>query len=301
MKTILMILSAFICFSMNGLHGQSKETNVFYNSFNWSPDGKTLCFSIIVMENGVFDRNRWEIGTINSETGEIKRLTADNTDDDWPAYSPDGKQIAFQSERDGNSEIYTMDVNGKNAHRLTSNNSKDYHPDWSPAGQEIIFISDRDGNPELYKMQDNGNHQLRLTQTPFREFNPQWSPDAKKIIYYLEKGNQKDQIYITDQNGGVPTQMTTDSTHNVYPSWSNDGETIIYGMKGDLWLMKAQHPAENKIFLKGSGYAKFSPDGKKIAFKKGRWPNAEIWLCDINGNNPVQLTDSQKVMTLFKI
>ncbi|WP_426669361.1 TolB family protein [Mucilaginibacter sp. McL0603] len=109
----------------------------------------------------------------------------------------------------------------------------------------------------------------------------------------------KDQLYIADQDGRNVTHISSDSTHNYYPSWLPDGETIIYGMKSGLWKMNIKKTAEKKPLIPGTGYAEYALDGKKIAFKKGNWPSAEIWLCDSDGSNPVQLTDAQKMKGLF--
>ena len=79
-----------------------------------------------------------------------------SADDGSPAWSPDGQKIMFSSKRDGNSEIYTMDTDGKNQHRLTDNSALDTSPAWSPDGQKIAFVSDRDGNCEIYVMDADG-------------------------------------------------------------------------------------------------------------------------------------------------
>lgn len=299
MKIILTIILSILILSANGQNTPAKDTTVFYNSFSWSPDGATLCFSVIVMPGRVFNGKHWEIGSINIQTKAITRITNNTEDDDWPAYAPDGKKLVFESGRDGNSQIYVMDIDGKNLQRLSNNHFTEHHPSWSPNGQDILFLSNRDGNQEIYKMKTDGSAQTRLTTSPFNEFNPQWSPDGKKILYYYEKGDNKDQLYIANQDGQHVTHISSDSTHNYYPSWLPDGETIIYATKGDLWKMSTRKPNEKEELLPGIGYAKFSPDGRKIAFKKGSWPSAEIWICDSDSSNPVQLTDAKKMKKLF--
>src|SRR6267154_1825482 len=109
------------------------------------------------------------------------------------SWSPDGKKIVFNSNEDGNPQIYTMDTDGGQRKRLSNNGFKEFHPAWSPDGKSIMFVSDRDGNQEIYTMNTDGSAQMRLTTTPFKEFNPQWSPDGKEILYYYEKGDSKDQ------------------------------------------------------------------------------------------------------------
>ena len=73
-----------------------------------------------------------------------------------PVWSPDGTKIAFQSNRDGNFEIYVMNADGSGQTRLTTNEANDVHPDWSPSGDRLVFLSFRDGGSEIYVMNPDG-------------------------------------------------------------------------------------------------------------------------------------------------
>jgi Tol biopolymer transport system component len=81
-----------------------------------------------------------------------------------PAWSPDGRKIAFVSDRDGNSEIYVMNANGSGQRSLTRNPAYDADPAWSPDGRKIAFVSNRDGNYGVYVMNADGSGQRRLAQ-----------------------------------------------------------------------------------------------------------------------------------------
>jgi Tol biopolymer transport system component len=91
-----------------------------------------------------------------------------------PAWSPDGTRIAFDSDRDGNSEIYVMDADGANQTRLTINTSNEHKPTWSPDGTRIAFNSDRDGNYEIYVMDANGSNQTNLSNNTATEYWNDW-------------------------------------------------------------------------------------------------------------------------------
>ncbi|MFC1694466.1 SUMF1/EgtB/PvdO family nonheme iron enzyme, partial [Candidatus Latescibacterota bacterium] len=92
-------------------------------------------------------------------------------------------KIAFSSERDGNWEIYIMDMYNSNKTRLTINYSIDRCPSWSPDGSKIAFYSERDGNYEIYVMNADGSNQHKLTNNPGIDTNPSWSPDGLKIAF----------------------------------------------------------------------------------------------------------------------
>ena len=79
-----------------------------------------------------------------------------------PAWSPDGRKIAFLNGRDGNSEVYVMNANGSGQRNLTRNPGNDADPAWSPDGRKIAFVSNRDGNDEIYVMNADGSGQRRL-------------------------------------------------------------------------------------------------------------------------------------------
>lgn len=89
---------------------------------------------------------------MNANGTDQTRLTSDPGKDGFPVWSPDGSRIAFQSDRDGNFEVYVMDADGSNVVRLTDDPAGDGFPDWSPDGSQIAFASNRDGNFEIYVM-----------------------------------------------------------------------------------------------------------------------------------------------------
>src|SRR6266567_2762248 len=102
---------------------------------------------------------------------------------DFQAGSPGANEgIAFQSNRDGNFEIYVMNAKGGDQTRLTKNSVEDRNPVWSPDARKIAFHSDRSGKFEVYVMKANGRGQRRLTHSPSGEQAgfPAWSPNGKR-------------------------------------------------------------------------------------------------------------------------
>jgi TolB protein len=97
--------------------------------------------------------------------------------DDSPAWSPDGKKIAWAATENGQSDIYVMNADGSGQVNLTNTpKAYDISPRWSPDGSMIAFVSNRDGNLEIYVMNADGSGQVNLTNNPAEDTNPLWRP-----------------------------------------------------------------------------------------------------------------------------
>lgn len=106
------------------------------------------------------------------------------------ANGPFNGKIAFASQRDGNSEIYTMNANGTSQVNISNNPAHDLHPSWSPDGTRIAFQSTRDGDSEIYVMNADGSNQTRLTFNSVGDSDPAWSPDGTKIVFDTDDGDR---------------------------------------------------------------------------------------------------------------
>ena len=102
-----------------------------------------------------------------------------------PQWSPDGRTILFQTARDGNNEIYAMDVDGSDPRNLTNDPGSDGDGGflWSPDGRKIAFTTRRDGNTELYVMNADGSGQTRVTRSREDEALLSWSPDSRRMAF----------------------------------------------------------------------------------------------------------------------
>ena len=106
---------------------------------------------------------RVDIYVMNADGSGTRRLTHNARYNAEPAWSPDGRKIAFRSTRNGNRDIYVMNADGSGKRNLTRNPAQDGSPSWSPDGRRIAFISDRDGRLEAHVMNADGSGQRSLT------------------------------------------------------------------------------------------------------------------------------------------
>jgi len=150
------------------------------------------------------------------EANLTRHLSADRD----PAWSPDGRFIAFVSDGDGDFEIYVMKADGSGQTRLTANTAADRNPAWSRDGRQIVFQSNRDGNEEIYRMNADGSQQ-------------NWSADGKQIAFVSIREDGQIYVYRMNADGSGPERLTNKPDRVSTPSWSPDGNRIAFSSQRD--------------------------------------------------------------------
>lgn len=257
-----------------------------------------VCLGANCVRNGkiAFVRDA-DIWSMNSDGTNQTRIQVGGAS---PNYSPDGSHIAFQTNRDGNTEIYRMNADGSDPVRLTNNPASDTSPHYSPDGRSIIFVSSRDGNNEIYRMNADGTNQVRLTNDAAQQSSPAFSPDGQKIIFVtILPAPMK--LWRMNADGTDPQTFPDNGQgSNFYnrPSYSPDGSKIIFVFGNDIttqnnWTMNAD--GTNRVqFPAGRSSPTYSPDGTKVAYRccfSGGFSDG-IWTVNSDAN-----VDSQRRLT----
>lgn len=139
----------------------------WYSEPRFLPDGTLVCTAYL--------HGKDQIILLDPKTGAETNLTDSKSESTRPAVSPDGKKIAFVSDRHGNPDIYTMSLDGSDVHRLTLGNKVDNRdPGWSPDGRHLVFSSNREGKYNLYVMDLRGNLLKQLTFSEGDNISPVW-------------------------------------------------------------------------------------------------------------------------------
>jgi Tol biopolymer transport system component len=148
-----------------------------------------------------------------------------------PDCSPDGKKIAFASDRSGSYQIWVRDSDGSNTMPSTSfDGPVNASPRWSPDGERIAFNSNKGGQYEVYIVKANGGEPLRLTAPPSANSVPNWSRDGK-WIYFTSNRTGENQIWKMPADGGEAIRVTQDGGVEAFES--PDGTSVYYTKEGD--------------------------------------------------------------------
>jgi len=240
-------------------------------------------------DNEIYGMNGDGRGPIN--------LTNDPSDDDLPAWSPDGTRIAFCTTRDGNYEIYSMNADGSGLTNLSRNPLEDCGSSWSSDGMEIAFWSSRDGNNEIYVMNADGSGQTRLTDNPAFDAFADWAPDGKQIVFVSDRDGQLD-VYVMNADGSGVTRLTHMGVGDAFPKWSPDGKKIAFGPDSDgnyeIYVMHADGSGLTRLTDNPANdwVPSWSPDGTQITFSSERDGNSEIYFMNADGSGQLRLTDN---------
>ena len=220
---------------------------------SWSWDGSRVAWA---SNGGSADAERTGFNIFSAwvDRSRFTQHTTSGADETRPAWSPDGKKIAFESKYSGSKrEIYLWQEGVAANLNLTANSGDDHWPVWSPKGDKIAFVSDRDGNPEIYVMDARGNNQKNLTQNSSLDDTPTWSPDGTRVML-VSRRDKNQEIYVMNADGSDRRNLTNSANNDHSPAWS--------------------------------------PDGRFIAFVSDRDGNTEIYVMKADGTNPRNLTNN---------
>lgn len=255
------------------------------------------------------------VALAQSQNSALVRLTANAGQDVRPSWSPDGANVAFQSNRTGRYQIWTVGSDGRGERRISRDEADDRHPAWSPDGRTLVFDSGDDRIREIWVMDLQGSRRRQLTSLGAFSTFPAWSPDSQKIAFFVFKDGVMDLWLVNaDASGagglagpgsGSPRALTsqladqrdngcTFSCHA--PAWSADSRTLAYsgGDQKTVWTLLLDNltPTRMTSGLDISHFPWFAPDGRLVYVEEHitateGW--TDIWAVDPTGQQPRQL------------
>lgn len=211
----------------------------------WSPDGQSLAYVS-------FENRLPSVYVQQLKSGERRRVSARAGVNQAPAWSPDGKKLALTlSTRDGNLDIYTLDLTTNALSRITDDPGIDTEPQWSKDGQNLYFTSDRAGGPQIYRIGiQPGDKPRRLTFQGSYNARPRVSPDESQLTFVTQEDGGY-HIATMDLRGRGDVQVLTKGRFDVSPSYAPNGAVVIYASRdrgrGVLALVSADGRVQERL------------------------------------------------------
>ncbi len=244
-----------------------------------------------------------DIWTADENGQNVQRLTVNRARDVYGRFSPDGKWIAFSSERNGNLDVYLMPSVGGNAKQLTAHSADDVVLGWSSDSRSVLFSSNRgeDFMPQLYLVSTEGGMPSKAGTD--MGVQASYSPDGQKLAY-----NQKSQVYwrkfyrgsyqsdimIMDVAAKKFTQVTDFDGLDSWPMWGRDGNIYFVSDRDgngltNIWRVSESGGKADKVTTFKAGdvrWPSISADGKVIMFEH----DFGIWKLDVASKRATQIT-----------
>ena len=239
-----------------------------------------------------------EVFVADFDGGSVKQITQNQSINVSPAWSPDGRRIAFTSYLKRNPDLYFIDLEGRNLQRFSSAPGLNLAPSWSPDGKQIALMIGMEGKSEIAVMDANGGNLRKLTKSHGNEASPSWSSDGKSIAFVSDRSGSP-QVYVMASDGSNVRRLTYEGNYNTNPSWSPKGDRIAYcGRAGGRFEIFALRPDGSALqrLTQNSGNNEnpcWSPDGRYLAFSSTRSGGSKIYVMNINGFNQRPLNSSK--------
>jgi WD40 repeat protein len=251
------------------------------------------------------------------------QLTFRRADDGQPAWSPDGRRLAFKTTQFGSNQLAVINADGTGETLLTRTfRFSEGQPAWSPDATKLLYRRTPENplvqNGDIWVLDVEGSAkdptqpvtQAVLLRTGDERY-PSYSPDGTQIAFRgdldLAEPSGDEELYVMNSDGTNVRQLTRNADFDSAPSWSPDGKRILFeralagtftpgveAQEKDVYVMRADGSHVRRL-TDSPGLdegPEFSPDGTKIAFSSSRDGQQEIYVIDADGSNPRRLTDN---------
>lgn len=229
-----------------------------------APSGKDIAFAANF-------EGSFRIWSSSISGGALRRLSSvypplQGTRDSDPAWSPDGRKLAFSSSTGATADIWVIQADGTIPVKLVSNGATNSAPAWSPDGQKLAFVSDKDGTNDIWLVNADGSQPRKLFASQAEENWPSFSPDGSQIVF--TQTNDNTSLMIVGVNGGGPRALTSGAFEDWEPSWGSKG--ILFSSNREksgawkIWVVQPDGSGLQKLGdVRGHG-PRWLPDGRIV-------------------------------------
>lgn len=243
---------------------------------------------------------KWRLFTVEADGSSVTRIPINLPGEAFhPSWSPDGASLVFDVESEGDTDIFSVNVDGSDLSKLTTAAGWDYLPAWSPDGSRIAYVHASDHNDDIWLMNADGSNPVRLTQDPAFDLNPTWSPDGDTLAFQSNRAGNPE-IYVMNADGSHVSRLTNSPGLDGRPAWSPDGRQIAFVSDRDgpgIYLMASDGTDIRKLVESeqaGPADPTWSPDGTRLAYSSspGAGSGTAIYVVDLLSGHTRVLTDT---------
>ena len=222
-------------------------------------------------------------------------MTAGHQSVEGMAVSPDGRWLAFDSDRGGHQAIYRVPLAGGEPEPVAPDSGDDFMPSWSPDGRELVYYGFRHGQRRIFVIPVDGGTPSAVVPDSGNQRFPDWAPDGLHLVYHSDRTGRFE-LYVVERDSGArwgaPRQLTTEGGQDA--RWSPDGRLIAYVRNMGLWLIApdggpprlltgTNDPAVTPSPL----LAQWAPEGRTLYYKAlDGEGHASFWSIPVEGGTP---------------
>lgn len=270
-------------------------TGLQLHTIDLSRDGRELAYADFTEYANVATLPVPGAGAAPVSASAAEPLTSGHQSIEGMAVSPDGRWLAFDSDRGGHQAIYLMPRTGGEPELLTADSADDFMPSWSPDGRELAYYSFRGGHRRLFVIPAVAGAPTPVVADSGNQRFPDWSPDGRRLVYHSDRTGRFE-LYVVEREAGDrwsgPRQLTTDGGQDA--RWSPNGRAIVYLRNRGLWLIapeggtprllvESRDPASRPVPL----LAQWAADGRTLYYKAlDAEGHASLWSISAEGGEP---------------
>jgi Tol biopolymer transport system component len=267
-------------------------TGLSTHSFSVSVGGDRLVYAIFAYTANIWTVDVPERGPVSAAAA--TPFTQGTQVIEGMSLSPDGRWLAFDSDRNGNQDVYKLSVEGGVPVQLTNSPEDEFVSTWSGDGREIAGHSYHGGTRRVQLLSAEGGEPRDIGRSPPNQRSPGFSPDGRQLVFTSDASGQL-QLYLASRNGnaswGAPRRLT--SSEGWAGRWAPDGHAIAYCRHDGVWLIAPEGGPPRQLVdvvhagLPAPELALWSPDGRTIYYKAfNAAGHSSLWSVAASGGPP---------------
>ena len=253
-----------------------------------APGGGRLAFAV----RGI-NADLWRLpvtGATGRPTGPAEPVLATTRVESRGAWSPDGGHIAFNSDRQGEMNIWVRSLRDGSDRRLTDGSGGDYQPTWSPDGTRLAFFSARGGNTDVWTVEVGTGALARLTDDPALDTNPFYSPDGSRIAFVSDRSGGSE-VWVMNGDGGGQRRLTAVGVWGHFLRWTSDGRSIVFRGEGAQEIRIYRVAVEDGALTRlpevaSGGHMSFSPSQALLLDVRN---HKVLWVHPVDGRTAYEV------------